>query len=38
MENNEKYCKASYSPSRVMKPYFLKDQNNCCAICGIKNE
>lgn len=36
LENNEKYCKASYA-LRAIKPHILKEQNNRCAICGNEN-
>jgi hypothetical protein len=37
LKNNDKYCRATYNP-KVFKQYFLKDQNNCCAICQMANE
>lgn len=37
LKNNEKYCRSNYSPKQL-KPIFLQEQGNMCAICGIKNE
>ena len=34
IENNEKYCRSSYSPSHY-KNRFLLEQNGKCAICNI---
>lgn len=34
--NNEKYCRANYSP-KVFKKYFLEEQNHRCAICSMKD-
>ena len=36
LENNEKYCKASYA-LRAIKPHILKEQDNKCAKCGLDN-
>jgi hypothetical protein len=36
LENNEKYCRSNYSP-KSLKKFFLQEQNNCCAICEIKD-
>jgi hypothetical protein len=35
LENNDKYCRENYS-LRPLKPFFLKEQNNKCLVCGIK--
>ena len=37
LQNNEKYCRANYSPQHF-KGIFLKEQNYCCDICNMKNE
>lgn len=37
LENNDNFCRASYSP-KVFKKYFLEEQNHECAICKIKDE
>jgi len=37
LENNEKYCRANYTPKNFKKE-FLKEQDNVCAICGCKPE
>lgn len=37
LTNNEKYCRASYSPT-LLKKFFLEEQNHCCAICNMKDE
>jgi hypothetical protein len=35
LNNNEKYCVGYYTPKNF-KDFFLKEQNNKCAICGIE--
>lgn len=37
LENNEKYCRANYSP-KPFKNDILEEQNKQCAICGCKPE
>ena len=37
INNQEEYCKVSQG-MRFVKPHILKEQNNCCSLCGIKNE
>ena len=37
LENNEKYCRANYTPKKF-KNEFLKEQGNVCSICGCKQE
>ena len=34
--NQEEYCRDRNM--RFVKPWILKEQNECCGICGIKNE
>lgn len=36
IENNDKYCRESYSPT-CFKKHFLIDQDNQCEICKIPN-
>jgi hypothetical protein len=38
LENNEKYCRANYSPTNTFKQQFLQEQDNKCDICKIPNE
>jgi hypothetical protein len=37
LNNQLEYCNAKHG-LRFLKPHILKDQKNCCDICGIKNE
>lgn len=37
LENNKKYCRANYSP-RIFKSFILKEQDDRCVICNMKNE
>jgi hypothetical protein len=36
LENNDKYCRASYTP-RIFKKFFLLEQNYRCSICKMPN-
>ena len=36
LENNEKYCRASFNPKSIKK-WILQEQDYKCAICGIEN-
>lgn len=35
LNNNDKYCEGNYTP-KSFKDFFLNEQNNKCAVCGIE--